>query len=480
MHTAQRIEHHRFEPVRRVRYRNADLDFSTAHTLLNSLQAAPPAPYLASVPDALDLHALRALLDHPHVVERTRSPEAVERLWAVCQIPDFRHILFEVHLELLRDVYLALSEGPLSDDFLAARTQEFAREDGDVDTIVARIARLRTWAYVVNRTGFCAHSQHWSGKLSELEDRLSDALHTSLVSTFVERRAKARRLARPAERRSRLAKEEESIDQHHPFAALRKLRLHAHESFTDSGEPASLGELVDAPHEAFQLDGRGRISSQGLELARLVRGSSLITPNVELAPLEDVGAGLRTLLQRRLLAFARDTVNRHLSPLGGLHHSEQPAVRAITYQLEHGLGTASTKELGPSLSVLSAAGQQALRGTGLIIGELAIWLPSTLTRAALERRAVLTSVFEPHLALPPVGKTNFETRALSATVWRCLGFVELGPRACRVDLAERAAQALMSGASEHDALRSLSIPRRDALRVARAIRDNVLPRAPAA
>ena len=483
LHTAQRIEQHRFEPIRRVRYRNADLDFSSARALLDSLEAPPPALYLASVPDALDLHALRALLDNPSVVELTKGPEAVERLWAVCQIPDFRHILFEVHLELLRDIYFALSEGPLSDEFLASRTQELSREDGDVDNIVARISRLRTWAYVVNRAGFCAHSQHWSAKLSELEDRLSDALHTSLVSTFVERRAKAQRPARPTDRKQRAQTEDLSVDRHHPFAALSKLRAHV-SGLAPESEPSSLEDLVDAPHEAFHVDLRGRITTQGttpgVELGHLVRGSSLVTPNVELAPLEDLGAGLRARLQRRLLAFARDSVSRYLGPVSSLRHSEQPALRAIAYQLEHGLGTASTKELGPSLAVLSDTGRQTLQESGILVGELALWAPRSLSRAALEQRTMLVSVFEPNVALPPVGKTNFETRHLTPETWRALGFIVLGPRAFRVDLAERAAQALLNGTAEHEALRSLSLPRRDAPRVARAIRDNVLPKAPAA
>ncbi|HEX2673460.1 MAG TPA: helicase-related protein, partial [Polyangiaceae bacterium] len=241
LHSAQRIEQHRFEPLRRIRYRNAELDFSSPAALLASLEAPPPAAYLASVPDALDLHALRALLEHPLIRARARAPEALERLWAVCQIPDFRHILFEVHLELLRELYLALDSGPLTDDFLAARTQELAQVSGDVDAIVARIARLRTWAFVANSAGFCAHSAFWSAHLSSLEDRLSDALHNGLVSSFVEKQNKAQRSARPAERRPRAHEEEHSVDRHHPFAALSKLRPHVRDALGPSAsEPSSL------------------------------------------------------------------------------------------------------------------------------------------------------------------------------------------------------------------------------------------------
>ena len=481
LHTAQRIEQHRFESVRRVRYRNAELDFSSPAALLASLEAPPPAAYFAAVPDALDLHSLRALLEHPQIRAQARAPDALARLWAVCQIPDFRHILFEVHLELLRDIFLALEDGPLSNEFLAARTQELSQTGGDVDAIVARIARLRTWAFVVNRAGFCAHSAFWSAHLSELEDRLSDALHSSLVSTFVEKQNKAQRGARPAQRQLRMPEEERAVDRHHPFAALSKLRLAAREALgPNASTPSSLEELVDAPHEIFELDARGRVSAHGMALGRLVRGATVTTPNVELANFDELGGGLRIRLQRRLLAFARDAATRPLSALHDLRGSEQAALRAIAYQLESGLGTASARELQASLSVLSRKDREILEKCGVIVGQLAVFLSSTLRRPALDWRATVTGVFEPSVVLPQPGKTNYETRTLSPLVWRRLGYVDLGPRACRVDLAERAAHALSDGASESDALRCLSIPRRDAARVVRALRESLPTRAGAA
>ncbi len=479
--SAQRIEQHRFEPIRRVRYRNAELDFASADALLASLEAPPPASYFAGVPDALDLRSLRVLLGQPAIAAQAKGAEALERLWAVCQIPDFRHILFEVHLDLLRDVFLHLSDGPLSNDFLAARTQEFARDDGDVDTIVARIARLRTWAYIANRSGFCAHSGHWSHELSALEDRLSDALHQGLVSTFVERRSKGQRSTKRNDGKREPAPEERDVDRHHPFAALSKLRARVSGVAPElEAEPSDLESLVEAPHEAFELDARGRIHALGVELGRLVRGAHVASPNVELAALPELGAGVRLRLQRRLLAFARDSVSRHLQALAPLQHSEQPALRAIAYQLERGLGTGSARELAPSLAALTPSDRRLLEQAGVSVGHLSVFLVASLRHASLALRALFCAVFEPGQALPPPGKTNYETRHLSASTWRCLGYVELGGRAYRADLAERAAQALAEGASDAEALRRLSVPRRDAARVLRAIREHLPPRAGAA
>src|SRR3954463_16598425 len=92
--TSQHIEQHRFELVRRVRYRNAELDYSSAAALLASLEAPPPAPHLLAVPAAVDPAALRALLADPEIALLAKRGPGLELLWQVCQIPDFRKILF--------------------------------------------------------------------------------------------------------------------------------------------------------------------------------------------------------------------------------------------------------------------------------------------------------------------------------------------------------------------------------------------------
>jgi ATP-dependent RNA helicase SUPV3L1/SUV3 len=469
LESARRIEQHRFDAVRRVRYRNTALDFSSPSALLSSLEAPPPAPYFAAVPDAVDLAALRALLEEPAVSSCAASPQTLELLWAVCQVPDFRHILFEVHLELLRELFFALAKGPLSNDFLASRTTEFAREEGGVDTLVARISRLRTWAFVANQAGWCREPALWSARLSELEDQLSDALHRGLIATFVERQGKKRAASARAEPKPAHDQLEPAVDRHHPFAALEKLRLPAHRVRTPSTARPEFAELIDAPHAAFELDAQGRVSAHGRLLGRLVRGANLLEPNVVLADLGGVGAGVELRLKRRLLAFARDSVGRLLGGLRELARAERPALRAIAYQLQRGLGAGSARELRESLTDLDAPARHALELAGIRVGRVSVYLPSLLRRGPLEQRATLVKVFEPELRLPALGRSHYEARGVSANAWRSVGYVQLGARACRIDLVERVAEALASGASETDALGCLSVPRRDAPQVVRAI-----------
>jgi ATP-dependent RNA helicase SUPV3L1/SUV3 len=344
---AERIEQHQLDPLRKVRYRNSALDFSSAENLLAALQAAPPAPHLTPMRAAVDVAALHALLKLPEVAERARRGPALELLWQVCEIPDFRRILFEVHVALLRELFLQLIEGPLSDHYLARQTEELHERSGDVDALLARTARLRTWAFVANRAGWVVRADAWRQKLAELEDGLSDALHAGLVNSFVERRSRSRArgvvqrgAGPPSPREPDLP---DSLDPHHPFARLLQLRPQVHERAPEPSARSTWDELADAAHDAFQLDESGTILASGVRLAQLTRGASITQPEVRLLALDELPAGVRSQLQRRLLAFARDVVGRLLEPLAPLRRSERAPLRAIGYQLERGLGSASSR-----------------------------------------------------------------------------------------------------------------------------------------
>jgi ATP-dependent RNA helicase SUPV3L1/SUV3 len=461
--TAQQIEQHRFEFVRRVRYRNADLDYTSAAALLASLEAPPPSPYLLPAPAAIDHAALRTLLADPDIAPLARRGPGLELLWQVCQIPDFRKILFEVHVELLRDVYLRLARGPLDDDYVATLLAEFEDERGDVDTLLSRTTRLRTWAYVAHRSDWMKRPEHWRERIAALEDRLSDALHRSLVETFVERKGKPRPApaarAAPNERGS-------SSPSNHGLAALERFRAPV---APEKPPEAELASLADAPHSSFELDEDGQISAAGMPLAVLSRGPSLTLPEVRLHELS-LPAGIQSRLQRRLLAFARDSVGRLLDRFASLRSSERAPLRAIAHQLERGLGSALTRELSSSLEALDASDRATLAGLGITLGSLGVFVPSLLSRAAVTRRALFVRVHHPELRLPPLMLPSQPRDRLPPPLWLALGYVVVGDVALRIDLAERAASALAAGRPEPEAMRSLGLRKQAARRVAVALR----------
>src|SRR6201998_3262659 len=89
---AQALESHSFEPVRVLQWRNTDLDFSSIGALQATLAAAPTENTMTRAPVAEDILVLEHAARDDEVRAMTATRVAVERLWDVCQVPDYRKI----------------------------------------------------------------------------------------------------------------------------------------------------------------------------------------------------------------------------------------------------------------------------------------------------------------------------------------------------------------------------------------------------
>ena len=287
---AQAIELHRFPPVRRLFYRNADLDTTSIEALLASLQQRPRSHALRLVEHAEDTAALLALAQDPAVRARARGPEAVALLWEVCRVPDFRKLLLDTHVTLLAEIYAQLT-GPraqIAADFLAARLAEIDDTAGDIDTLLARIASIRTWTYISHRGLWVPDAVAWQERTRAIEDHLSDALHDRLVQRFVERGAGKRSSASPRRAQAPAIEEAAPMSPSHPFAGLASLRGRLAPDPPEPGRAPDrwVEELVAAPHERFSVDEKGRILDGDRVLGHLTRGTALLVPEVRLVDLD--------------------------------------------------------------------------------------------------------------------------------------------------------------------------------------------------
>src|SRR5690606_19035426 len=96
----------------------------------------------------------------------------------------------QAHAEMVCSLYGFLMQGgKIPEDWIARQVAQSDRTDGDIDTLSARIAHIRTWTFVANRPDWLADPEHWQGLARGVEDKLSDALHERLTQRFVDRRS---------------------------------------------------------------------------------------------------------------------------------------------------------------------------------------------------------------------------------------------------------------------------------------------------
>jgi ATP-dependent RNA helicase SUPV3L1/SUV3 len=461
------VEEHRFAPLEALSWRNSELDFASPAALLDSLERKPPVPQLRRARDADDHRALAVLARDEETAGLARSPEAVRLLWDVCQVPDFRNVMTEAHTRLLAQIFRHLRSpaGRLPEDWVAAQVAVLDRTEGDVETLLARIAHIRTWTYVSHRGGWMADPTHWQQRTRAVEDRLSDTLHERLTEQFVERGAAVVSRLSPEGAVVEVAEDGEVRVQGLAVGRLLGLRFEPDASLSEArglraianrALRAHMGErvraLAEEPDTALALGAEGHILWRGAPIGRLLAGEGPLTPRVEPLASDLLDPALRERVRRRLATWVEAALRARLPSLAleDQDGAVSPPLRGLLFAWRAGLGTVARREVESQLAALTPADRQALSRRGISLGRLAVFAPVLLRPDAVRLRALLWSVYRAADSVPLLAgapSVRSDPRVPAAFYVAC-GYMPAGPRAVRVDRAERFAAEARRGNRE--------------------------------
>ena len=333
------IEQHRFQPIRNFWWRSRDIDFSSVSDLLASLEVPPPMPFLFRKADAIDHRALAVLAERQAVAERAVGAAQVRLLWDVACIPDFRQSLNDDHYDLLANLYGQLAEhGKLGNEMVGRAMSQLDRLDGDIDTLMTRLAYIRTWTYVTHRADWTDNPAGWQDRARSIEDRLSDRLHERLSERFIDRRAahlsrklkETRNLMASVKSDGTVLVEGEEVGVLDGFV-FRPTLTEGDEKSTilaaaRRGLPDEIESRVRAfaasATPAFRLDDQGQISWRDSVVARLVRGDGLYAPRPDLVSSDLLSIDQAQRLNVRLSEFIAEHVRDVLGRLVVLETAE--------------------------------------------------------------------------------------------------------------------------------------------------------------
>jgi ATP-dependent RNA helicase SUPV3L1/SUV3 len=395
------VEGHVFPSVMAAEWRNHRLDFQSLQGLIRSLAASPPTSGLRLSAEAQDETTLRQLSTDELVMRRTRDRSNLMRLWDVCQIPDFRKTTQDEHTRLVGTMFEHLTQGDrrMPEDWMQGQLASLDRTDGDIDALSSRLARVRTLAYVANRSDWLADPQTWQGRARNLEDRLSDTLHQSLMQRFVDRRTSA--LLRSLNQRagpilSGINDEGQVTVEGHLVGRLAGFHFEPERGATALENRAlrgavervvapevarRLGALASEGDEAFALGPAGVVNWRG-EAAGEIVGGDPFAPRVRL--IGEFGAEpQRERAARRLEAFAAAEATRRLSALKHLKEAIEDGrlrglARGLAYQLVEQCGVLDRRGADQRIRLLSRNERRTLKTLGVRFGAFSLYLPSLL------------------------------------------------------------------------------------------------------
>jgi ATP-dependent RNA helicase SUPV3L1/SUV3 len=468
----QALESHSFDSVKVLQWRNTALDFSSLGALAASLAMTPAEQGLTRAPIAEDIQVLEHVSRDDEVRSLAASRAAIERLWEVCQVPDYRKISPAAHAELAVTLYgFLLREGTIPPDWFAGQVAQADRTDGDIDTLANRIAHIRTWTFAANRPDWLADPEHWQGVTRGVEDRLSDALHERLAERFVDRRTSVlmRRLRENTMLETEITKSGEVVVEGHPIGRLagfqfaadsasagpegKALRAAAQKALAGEIE-ARAARLSHAPDEQFVLSSDGSLRWQGEAVGKLIPGDEMLRPRLRILSDEHLSGPSRDAVQARLDLWLKTHLEKLLGPLFALATAEDITgiARGVAFQMTEALGVLERSRVAEDVKGLDQTSRAVLRKYGVRFGAYHLYLPNLLKPAVRALATQLWALKEatpdtkgldevPHLASS--GRTSFPAdKDVPKALYRVVGYRVCGERAVRVDILERLADLI--------------------------------------
>jgi ATP-dependent RNA helicase SUPV3L1/SUV3 len=466
------LESHSFEPVRMLQWRNTELDFSSLGALQASLAATPTEPGLTRAPIAEDILVLEHAARDEEIRAKATTKAAVERLWDVCQVPDYRKIAPATHAELAVTLYgFLMREGRIPVDWFSAQVAQADRTDGDIDTLSNRIAHVRTWTFVANRPDWLADPEHWQAVARGVEDKLSDALHERLTERFVDRRTSVlmRRLRENTTLETEIQKSGEVVVEGHVIGRLDGFTFAADASTGGSdakalqaaARSALAGEIdaratkvAHAPERDFVLASDGTLRWVGAAVGKLIPGDDVLRPRLRVIADEHLTGASRDAVQTRLDLWLKTHIERVLGPLFGLAAAEDVTgiARGVAFQLIEALGVLERQKVAEEVKGLDQPSRATLRKYGVRFGAYHLYVPTLLKPAprslaaqlwALKHESPEAKGLDELQRLASSGRTSIPVdKDTPKALYRTIGYRVCGERAIRVDILERLADLI--------------------------------------
>lgn len=468
----KRIETHQFDPVKVLQWRSKRLDFASIASLKASLDAPPSIAGLVRALPAVDQQAFEHLSRYPDVKDLATTPERVEKLWEACALPDYRRITPAQHADLISTLYADLvRRGTVNEDFLAEQVRRADRTDGEIDTLSARIAQIRTWTYVSNRPNWLADPTHWQEKTREIEDRLSDALHERLTKRFVDRRTSVlmKRLRENAMLEAEISVNGDVFVEGHHVGQLAGFRFTLASGTEGPDAKAVQGAAQKALALEFEaraarlhaagngdlaLGSDGTVRWLGEPVARLSATDHVMRPRIIVLADEQLTGNARDHVAARIERFVNHHIATVLKPLDDLSRSEdlQGLAKGLAFQLVENLGVLFRRDVADDVKSLDQEARASIRKHGIRFGAYHIFMPALLKPAPAELITLLWALKNDGLDKPgygelipalAAGRTSIVTDpSFERTFYKLAGFRFLGKRAVRIDILERLADII--------------------------------------
>ncbi|MDC0059975.1 helicase-related protein, partial [bacterium] len=456
------LENHKFEEIKILFWRNSNLNFNNALSLIKSLEEKPKKNWLRKIHECGDEKLLKYFLKDMDLHNIENNRETLELLWECCQIPDFVKKTYGNHLEVVSKVFSFLNskKGKITNDYMRLQLIKLDKLEGNVDSLSNRIANVRTWSYVSNKINWVENQSYWIEKTKLLEDRLSDRLHEELTKTFIDKRASvlARGLKQDMEFKTEIMEDDKVIIDEQFIGNLKGLKFEM--DLKVGALETDIKSLKKAARQTVGPELQKRIQSiidtglieikddfkiywKNFSIAKLIPGKDYLNPDIYLIVDDILENDDKQKLSEFIEKWIKEKINLVLKSLIDLKNLKESnsSIKALAYQLYENNGVIKRDIVTEYLKKLRQDDRKILRDLGVKFGRYHIFLFRLLKPEAVSLRTLLWKNFnQKNFDLtPPTFGLNFldDKKFKNKNFMLLCGFENFGNYFVRVDILER-------------------------------------------
>ena len=456
------LENHKFEEIRTLIWRNSNLNFNNATSLIKSLEEKPHKDWLRRVHECEDEKVLKYFLKDLTSFKISNNEKVLSLLWECCQIPDFVKKTYGNHLEVVSKVFGFLNgkKRKISNNYMKQQLSVLDKLEGNVDSLSNRIANVRTWSYVSNKVNWVENQDYWVERTKLLEDKLSDRLHEELTKSFIDKRASilARGLKQDMAFNTKIIENEKVLINNQFIGKLKGLKLEL-DLKVDTLD-TDIKSLKKAAKQSIGPELNKRIKqiiSTGLleikddfkiywekfPIAKLLPSKDYLEPELALIIDDIVEIPEKKKLSDYLEKWLSEKIRFTLKSLIELKDLKEnnSSIRALAYQLYENNGVLKRENVSEYLKNLEQKERKILRNLGVKFGRYHIFLFKLLKPEAVSLRILLWKNYNQkffNLKPPTFGLNFLENKDLKNKNFMLLcGFESFDEYFVRIDILER-------------------------------------------
>ena len=469
------LEKHKFEEINILFWRNSNLNFNNALSLIKSLEEKPNRDWLRKIHECEDEKLLKYFLKNMKSHNIKNDKKTLELLWECCQIPDFVKKTYGNHLEVVSKVFAFLNgdQGKITNDYMRLQLIKLDKLEGNVDSLSNRIANVRTWSYVSNKINWVENQSYWVEKTKLLEDRLSDRLHEELTKTFIDKRASvlARGLKQDMDFKTEIMNDDKVIIDEQFIGNLKGLRfeldLKAGALETDIKSLKKAARQTVGPElqkriqtiietGLIEIKDDFKIYWKNFPIAKLEAGKDYLNPQLFLIVDDIIENNDKQKLSEFIEKWIKEKINFVLKSLIDLKNLKESnsSIKALAYQLYENNGVIKRENVADYLRNLGQDERKILRDLGVKFGRYHVFLFRLLKPEAVSLRILLWKNFHQkffNLTPPTFGLNFLDDKYIKNKNFMLLcGFENFGNFYVRIDILERLFVQIINSNSEKD------------------------------